>query len=174
MTADASAPERESVFLKIADYVSAAMGRPTNIIIWLVAVVAWTGTFALGGSHIASGTWLPAWFTSQGFNFPLNLVTTVAELFIGFLVPADAVPQLLGLIMSLFAFVGGLFIPISLLPQTIQDIAKWSPEYGLNQLVHAPLLGVGVHLAWVGNALAWLAIFVAGTIWRFRKDTGRV
>ena len=38
--------------------------------------------------HIASGTWLPAWFTSQAFNFPLNLVTTVAELFIGFLVAA--------------------------------------------------------------------------------------
>jgi low affinity Fe/Cu permease len=84
----ASAPERESVFLKVADYVSAAMGRPTNIMIWLIAVVAWTAVFALGGSHIASGTWLPAWFTSQGFNFPLNLVTTVAELFIGFLVAA--------------------------------------------------------------------------------------
>jgi low affinity Fe/Cu permease len=76
------------VFLKVADYVSAAMGRPTNIMIWLIAVVAWTAVFALGGSHIASGTWLPAWFTSQGFNFPLNLVTTVAELFIGFLVAA--------------------------------------------------------------------------------------
>jgi low affinity Fe/Cu permease len=84
----ASAPERESFFLKVADYVSAAMGRPTNIMIWLVAVVAWTAIFALGGPHIASGTWLPAWFTSQGFNFPLNLVTTVAELFIGFLVAA--------------------------------------------------------------------------------------
>jgi hypothetical protein len=41
-----------------------------------------------GGAHISSGGWLPAWFTSQGFNFPLNLVTTVAELFIGFLVAA--------------------------------------------------------------------------------------
>ena len=74
--------------MKIADYVSAAMGRPTNIVIWLIAVVTWTAVFALGGSHIASGTWLPGWFTSQGFNFPLNLVTTVAELFIGFLVAA--------------------------------------------------------------------------------------
>lgn len=83
-----SAPDRESVFLKVADYVSAAMGRPANIIIWLIAVIAWTGIFALGGPHIAGGTWLPAWFTSQGFNFPLNLVTTVAELFIGFLVAA--------------------------------------------------------------------------------------
>jgi hypothetical protein len=33
---------------------------------------------------------LPPWFTSTGFNFPLNLVTTVAELFIGFLVAAAA------------------------------------------------------------------------------------
>jgi low affinity Fe/Cu permease len=84
----ASAPERESVFLKVADYVSAAMGRPTNIMIWLIAVIAWTAVFAFGGRHIAGGTWLPAWFTSQGFNFPLNLITTVAELFIGFLVAA--------------------------------------------------------------------------------------
>ena len=95
-------------------------------------------------------------------------------LFIGFLVPADAVPQLLGLIMSLFAFVGGLFIPISLLPQAIQDIAKWSPEYGLNQLVHAPLLGTGVQWTWVVNVVAWLVIFAGGAIWRFGKDTARV
>jgi low affinity Fe/Cu permease len=85
LTAD---PEQASVFQRVADWTSAAMGRPANIVIWLVAVIAWTVTFALGGSHIASGDWLPAWFTSQGFNFPLNLVTTVAELFIGFLVGA--------------------------------------------------------------------------------------
>jgi len=85
LTAD---PEQESLFQRAADWTSAAMGRPANIMIWLVAVIAWTLTFALGGSHIASGDWLPAWFTSQGFNFPLNLVTTVAELFIGFLVGA--------------------------------------------------------------------------------------
>jgi low affinity Fe/Cu permease len=85
LTAD---PEQASVFQRVADWTSAAMGRPANIMIWLVAVIAWTLTFALGGSYIASGDWLPAWFTSQGFNFPLNLVTTVAELFIGFLVGA--------------------------------------------------------------------------------------
>ena len=83
-----SDPDQLSLFQRAADWTSAAMGRPANIVIWLVAVVAWTLTFALGGSHIASGHWLPAWFTSQGFNFPLNLVTTVAELFIGFLVAA--------------------------------------------------------------------------------------
>jgi len=85
LTAD---PEQASLFQRAADWTSAAMGRPANIVIWLAAVVAWTVTFAIGGAHISSGDWLPAWFTSQGFNFPLNLVTTVAELFIGFLVAA--------------------------------------------------------------------------------------
>jgi low affinity Fe/Cu permease len=80
---------RESIFDRTADYVSAAMGRPTNIMIWLVLVVGWTLLFA---AHIvsANANFLPGWFTGTAFNFPLNLVTTVAELFIGFLVAAAA------------------------------------------------------------------------------------
>jgi low affinity Fe/Cu permease len=78
------------LFLKFANWVSEAMGRPTNIAFWFVLVVLWTLIFAVGGPHLASGTWLPAWFTSTGYNFPLNLITTVAELFIGFLVAAAA------------------------------------------------------------------------------------
>jgi len=77
-------------FLKFANWVSEAMGRPVNIGFWFVLVVVWTLIFALGGQHIASGNWLPGWFKSTGYNFPLNLVTTVAELFIGFLVAAAA------------------------------------------------------------------------------------
>jgi low affinity Fe/Cu permease len=87
MTSQLQPPERESPFERVADYVSAAMGRPTNIMVWLVLVIAWTALFASGLVNPA-GTFLPGWFTSQGFNFPLNLVTTVAELFIGFLVAA--------------------------------------------------------------------------------------
>lgn len=81
---------RESAFQRFADWVSDAMGRPTNIVFWAVLITIWTCIFAFGGPHLAGGTWLPAWFTSQGFNFPLNLVTTVAELFIGFLVATAA------------------------------------------------------------------------------------
>ena len=81
--------DKESIFNRIADYVSAAMGRPTNIMIWLVLVVGWTLLFAV---HIvsANANFLPGWFTGTAFNFPLNLITTVAELFIGFLVAAAA------------------------------------------------------------------------------------
>jgi low affinity Fe/Cu permease len=78
------------LFLKFANWVSEAMGKPANIAFWFVLIVVWTLVFALGGPHLASGAWLPGWFTSTGYNFPLNLITTVAELFIGFLVAAAA------------------------------------------------------------------------------------
>jgi ABC-2 type transport system permease protein len=103
-----------------------------------------------------------------------SLVFAAFGLFMGFLLPTDAIMQLLGIIMSLFALVGGLFIPINLLSGGLQAVAKWSPEYGLNELVHVPLLGGGVQWTWVVNVVAWLAIFVAGAIWRFGKDTARV
>jgi hypothetical protein len=83
-------PERLSLFQRVADRVSYGMGTPTNIAFWVLLVVAWTVLFAVGGPKIEGGTWLPAWFTSTGFNFPLNLVTTVAELYIGFLVGASS------------------------------------------------------------------------------------
>jgi hypothetical protein len=65
------------------------MGTPLNIFIWIVLVVGWTLLFALKIVP-ANGTFLPTWFTSTGYNFPLNLVTTVAELYIGFLVGASS------------------------------------------------------------------------------------
>jgi ABC-2 type transport system permease protein len=76
--------------------------------------------------------------------------------------------------LTLLSFAGGLFIPISQFPQTVQDICKWTPLYGLNQLVHTPLLGNGVDWTWVVNVLAWLVIFVGGAALRFRQDTSRV
>jgi low affinity Fe/Cu permease len=82
--------QKVGMFLRFANWISEAMGRPPNIIFWFVLVTIWTCIFAFGGPRLASGSWLPAWFTSQGFNFPLNLITTVAELFIGFLVAAAA------------------------------------------------------------------------------------
>ena len=51
MTPVAATADKESIFDRTADYVSAAMGRPTNIMIWLVLVVGWTALFA---THIVS------------------------------------------------------------------------------------------------------------------------
>lgn len=103
-----------------------------------------------------------------------SLVFAAFGLFLGYVLPAENVMQFLGLILGLLSFAGGLFIPVSQFAKAVQDIAKFTPLYGLNQLVHAPLLGGSVPWTWPVNILAWLIIFSAGAIWRFRKDTARV
>jgi hypothetical protein len=72
-------------FVRVADRVSYAMGTWQNIVVWIILVGTW---FALG-PYLAHHSVLPAWFTSNNFNFPLNTVTTIAELYIGFLVGAS-------------------------------------------------------------------------------------
>src|SRR5579863_10332770 len=52
--------EHESTFQRLADWTSAAMGRPTNIMIWLVLVVVWIAIFA-AKIVPASGSFLPTW-----------------------------------------------------------------------------------------------------------------
>jgi ABC-2 type transport system permease protein len=102
------------------------------------------------------------------------LVFAAFGLFMGYLLPTENVMQILSFALVLFAFGGGLFIPLSQFSHVLQEIAKFTPLYGLNQLVHAPLIGGSVHLVWVANAVIWLVIFAGGAIWRFRKDTARV
>jgi ABC-2 type transport system permease protein len=116
------------------------------------------------------GLWI-----ATGFSVWIgSLLFAAFGLFLGYLLPAENVLQLIGLILALLSFAGGLFIPISQFAHGVQDIAKWTPLYGLNQLVHTPLLGNGVDWTWVVNVLAWLIIFAGGAIWRMRRDTGRV
>jgi ABC-2 type transport system permease protein len=103
-----------------------------------------------------------------------SLLFAAFGLFLGYLLPAENVMQLLGLILALLSFAGGLFIPVSQYAHVVQEIAKWTPLYGLNQLVHTPLLGNGVDWTWVINVIAWLILFAGGAVWRMRKDTARV
>jgi hypothetical protein len=76
-------------FTAFADWVSSAMGTPLNIGLWAFAVGYWFLIFAVD-PNLQNTSFMPSWFTSNAFNFPLNTVTTLAELFIGFLIAAAA------------------------------------------------------------------------------------
>lgn len=74
-------------FTDFADLVSEVMGTPTNIGFWFFLVFAWFAIFAINPG-LQNSNFLPSWFTSNAFNFPLNSITTLCELFIGFLCAA--------------------------------------------------------------------------------------
>ncbi len=85
----ASKPRRtfNDRFVDFADKVSYGIGTPLNIGFWLFACLAWFAIFVIN-PKLSQVNFMPAWFTSTSFNFPLNTVTTLMELYIGFLVAA--------------------------------------------------------------------------------------
>ena len=103
-----------------------------------------------------------------------SLLFSALGLFIGYVLPSENVTQIISLVLMLSAFAGGLFIPVSQFPGTDATLAKLTPLFGLNELVHYPLVGGPFHWAWVLNLALWLGAFVFGAVWQFRRDTARV
>jgi len=144
----------------------------------ITALILGAGSIAIvyiaGGLTNKASMPLYLWIVTALCVWVGSLLFAAFGLFMGYLLPTENVMQLMGLVLSLLSFAGGLFIPISQFPQLVQDIAKFTPLYGLNQLCHAPLLGGSVPWTWPVNVLVWLIIFAGGAVWRFRVDTARV
>jgi ABC-2 type transport system permease protein len=139
------------------------LGLASVVVVYAAGLVSQKPTMAV---HLWIITLLCVWAGS--------LVFAAFGLFMGYLLPTENVMQILSFALMLFAFGGGLFIPLSQMSETFQTIAKLSPLYGLNTLVHAPLTGESVNGWPFASALIWLVIFVSGAVWRLRKDTARV
>ncbi|MBT0994766.1 ABC transporter permease [Cellulomonas sp. DKR-3] len=92
-------------------------------------------------------------------------------LFMGYLLPSENVMQVLGPVLALLSFAGGLFMPLG--DGVFATVARFMPTYGLAELTRAP---IGGDFSWwaVVNVVVWGAVFVWGAAWRFRRDTARV
>ncbi len=143
----------------------------------LATAVSFTTGAVTGIAHPGD----PALWWQMGLLIVLGaLVFAAFGLFMGYLLPAESAMQLLGFVLAVLAILGGLFSgPLS--PDTLfGKVAQFTPIYGLNQMVHWPLTlrTDGTHApfeaAWVVNLVGWGLVFVAGAVWRFRRDTARV
>ena len=125
---------------------------------------------ALSGAHMDPHVWvetaLAAWVGS--------LVFAAFGVFMGYLLPSENVMQIIGPGLALFAFLGGLFMPLDQMGSTFETIARFTPMYGLSEIVHGPITGDAPGWAAVVNVVVWLAVFTGGAAWRFRRDTARV
>ena len=142
----------------------------SSLALGLIAVL---GTFAAG---IIAGVRMPihVWILSGLAAWLGSLVFTSLGLFVGYLVPSENVMQFLGPILAILSLFGGLFTPLNQLPEIIQNIARWTPVYGLGEIARAPLTGDAFDWWGVVNIVAWLLIFSVGAALVFRRDTKRV
>ena len=142
----------------------------TAMTLGALSVAITFGVGALGGARMEGWVWIStaliAWIGA--------LVFAAFGLFMGYLLPSENVMQILGPVLALLAFFGGLFVPLSVLGSSFQEIAKFTPAYGVGVLARAPLTGDPVSAAAVVNVVVWTLVFAGGAVWRFRSDTARV
>jgi ABC-2 type transport system permease protein len=140
------------------------------MVLGLLSVVITYAIGAAGGSHMPWYVWLEtgvlAWVCA--------LVFAAFGLFMGYLLPGESVMQILGPVLALLAFAGGLFIPLDQMSHTFATIARFTPAFGVGEIARYPLTGDGSIAAAVLNVVVWTVVFAAGAAWRFRRDTQRV
>ena len=82
--------------------------------------------------------------------------------------------QILGPVLAILAFAGGLFVPLQFLDPAVQTVARLTPAYGVGEIARLPLTNDAFSWSAVVNIAVWLALFVAGAALLFRRDTRRV
>ena len=142
-----------------------------GMLLGLVAVIATYVVGAVSGIQLSAGQWISTGLV--GWLLASAVFTTLG-LMVGYVVPGENAAQVTSLAIVLLAFIGGLFYPVSTMPDFMQTIAAFTPVYGISELARAPLTGSGFDLAALTNALVWFAVFLVGTVVFFRRDTKRV
>jgi ABC-2 type transport system permease protein len=154
--------------LKPAAYIAVKL-----LLAMIIGAVSVAVAFLVGAF---SGAELPAhaWVECGLLAWVCALVFAAFGLFMGYLLPSENVMQILGPVLAVLAFAGGLFVPVGDLGHTFATIAKFTPAYGVGELARYPLTQDGN--LWIAtlNVVAWTAVFAAGAMWRFRRDTARV
>lgn len=114
-----------------------------------------------------------AWISSALIIWLGSLVFVAFGLFVGYLLPSDNAMQVVGPLMALLAFLGGMFIPLTA-GSTMDRIGSFTPMYGLHNLALWPMGAESFSWWWVVNVLTWLAVFLGGAAWKMGRDTARV
>jgi len=156
-------PLRPAAYVAIKMASSMVLGAASVAIVYVVAA---------GTGKPSMPAWV--WVVTAVLVWAGSLLFAAFGLFVGYLLPSENVMQVIGFVLMLFSFGGGLFIPLSQFAPALRTLARFTPLYGLNELVHDPLTRSPFSWTWVANLVVWLAVFTAGAVWRFRRDTARV
>jgi ABC-2 type transport system permease protein len=154
--------------LRPAAYI--AIKLVTAMLLGLTSVAVVYAAGALDGVEMSPATWLLTGILAWAASF----VFASFGLFMGYLLPSENVMQVISPVLGVFSLFGGLFIPVSLLPSVMQDIAPFMPTYGVAAIARFPLVGGAFDPVWLASVVVWTAVFAAAAMVLFRRDTRRI
>lgn len=154
--------------LRPAAYI--AIKLVTAMLLGLTSVVVVYAAGAIDGVQMSAATWVLTGILAWAASF----VFASFGLFMGYLLPSENVMQVISPVLGVFSLFGGLFIPLSLLPSVMQDIAPYMPTYGVAAIARFPLVGGAFDPVWLVSVVFWTAVFAAAAMILFRRDTRRI
>ncbi len=125
-----------------------------------------------GGVHLSASEWTTLAVRSMLCSIPFIGLGFA----LGYIASPNSAPAVTNLIYLPTAFASGLFFPLHLLPQFLQNIAPYLPLYRGAQLVWdavgAPTSSDPISTDWLYMG-AYTVIFFALALWAYRRDQGR-
>jgi ABC-2 type transport system permease protein len=134
----------------------------TLMVLFAVAIVA--------GVRLQPATWLAIMTYLVAGSLPmLGLGLAVA-----YLISPNAAVAIVNVIYMLLAFASGFLVPMSQLPNLVQQVAGYLPTYHYGQLAWS---AIGVSSESVVVSAAWLVgyavVFFGLALWAYRRDASR-
>lgn len=155
-------PLNPIVYILVKAICGLALGGIAVLITLIVGAAL--GITAPLGNLVAAG--VLAWLSS--------IMLTSLGLAVGYAFPAQNAMRYLGPILPILSFMGGLFVPLAILPEGVQTAAKFTPLWGIANLSQSAVIGVAPDGWSVVNLIVWFLIFTGLAVLMFRRDTKRV
>src|SRR4051794_33917087 len=126
-----------------------------------LGLVSVATAFAVGR---ATGAVLPSqvWVYSGLLAWLCSAVFAAFGLFMGYLLPSENVMQILGPVLGVLSFAGGLFVPLDQMGDVFATIAQFTPVYGVGIIARYPLTQDGNLWLAILNVLVWTGVFALG------------
>ena len=115
-----------------------------------------------GGVRMPAGQWLLMWCALVAGAIPFGAIGLAIGSFAG----PNSAPGIVNMIYLPLGFLGGLWMPLEILPKALQQVAHWLPSYHFGQIalaiLHVPSdVPVWTHV----EALAGFGLLFAGVAW---------
>jgi ABC-2 type transport system permease protein len=124
---------------------------------------------AVNGVDLSAGRWLE----SYGLLFLGVLPFTALGVFLGYLATGPAGrPVMIFTWMGLSLF-GGLWVPVTQLPDVMANIAHALPSYQMANLAWKTLADQAPTVGGIAVLLVWTLVFIGLAAWRYRRDALR-
>ena len=153
-----SLPGRGYVIAKIAS--AATVTLPAIVVVEIVAASA---------KGVRLEAW--QWGALTGSIWAGSLVFAALGVAIGYIASGDAVRPITMLIYFALSILGGLWMPFTIFPHWLQNIATWLPTHAYTALGQAIEVGKAPHLKDIALLAGYFMIFAGSAAWLYRKDT---